>query len=143
MRVVLDTNVLVSGLISPNGPPAEILRLLETRPIVPCFSESILGEYREVLARPVFRFPPDRVKSLLQLFFAVGELLAAEPVFGEFPDPKDAVFLEVALAAHADFLVTGNLRHFPARLRQGIAVVSPRDFLDALRAHLRAADSRR
>lgn len=133
MRVVLDTNVLVSGLISPNGPPADILRLLETRPIVPCFNEVILNEYREVLARPRFEIPADRVASLLQRFEAVGELIVAESVSGEFPDPKDAPFLEVALAAQADFLVTGNLRHFPARVRQGVVVVSPRDFLEALR----------
>lgn len=133
MRVVLDTNVLVSGLISPNGPPAEILRFLETRPIVPCFSESILGEYRDVLARPEFRLPANRVTSLLQRFEAVGELVAAEPLSGDFPDPKDVLFLEVAIAAHADFLVTGNLRHFPVRLRHGVAVVSPREFIEALR----------
>lgn len=133
MRVVLDTNVLVSGLISPNGPPADILRLLEGRPIVPCFNEVILNEYREVLARPKFEFPAVRVANLLRRFEAVGELIVAGPVSGEFPDPKDAPFLEVALAAYADFLVTGNLRHFPARLRQGVAVVSPREFLEALR----------
>ena len=133
MRVVLDTNVLVSGLISPNGPPADILRLLETRPIVPCFNEVLLNEYRKVLARPRFELRADRVTRLLQRFEAVGELIVAEPVSGEFPDPKDAPFLEVALSAHADFLVTGNLRHFPARLRQGVAVVSPREFIEALR----------
>ncbi|MGZ5427956.1 MAG: putative toxin-antitoxin system toxin component, PIN family, partial [Thermoanaerobaculia bacterium] len=118
---------------SPNGPPAEILRFLETRPIVPCFSESILGEYRDVLARPEFRLPANRVTSLLQRFEAVGELVAAEPLSGDFPDPKDVPFLEVAIAAHADFLVTGNLRHFPVRLRHGVAVVSPREFIEALR----------
>lgn len=133
MRIVLDTNVLVSGLISLNGPPADILRLLEARPIVSCFNEVILNEYRAVLARPRFGLPADSVTRLLQRFEAVGELVVAEPVSGEFPDPKDAPFLEVALAGHADFLVTGNLRHFPARLRQGLAVVSPREFIEALR----------
>jgi putative PIN family toxin of toxin-antitoxin system len=57
LRIVLDTNVLVSGLLSSSGPPREILRLLETAPIVPCFSESILVEYRDVLARPNSHFP--------------------------------------------------------------------------------------
>lgn len=130
MRVVLDTNVLVSGLITPKGPPGEILRLLETAPIVPCFSESILGEYRDVLARPKFGFPANSIASLLRRFAAVGERIAANPLSAGLPDPKDEAFLAVALTAHADFLVTGNLRHFPARLRHGVAVVSPRDFLD-------------
>ncbi|HEX7616626.1 MAG TPA: putative toxin-antitoxin system toxin component, PIN family [Thermoanaerobaculia bacterium] len=133
MRVVLDTNVLVSGLISPSGPPGEILRLLETAPIIPCFSDSILGEYHEVLGRPKFEFPASTVASLLRRFSAVGERIAAEPFSLGLPDPKDEAFLAVALAAHADVLVTGNLRHFPARLRHGVAVVSPRDFLEALR----------
>jgi putative PIN family toxin of toxin-antitoxin system len=133
LRVVLDTNVLVSGLISPSGPPGEILRLLETGLIVPCLSESILGEYREVLARPSFQFPGFRIALLLQRLEAVGELFTAEPIPADFPDPRDAPFLEVALAAHADFLVTGNLRHFPVRLRQGVAVASPREFIEALR----------
>lgn len=133
MKVVLDTNVLVSGLISPSGPPGEILRLLETGLIVPCLSEGILGEYRNVLTRPEFQFSVFKIASLLQRFEAVGELVIAELLPGDFPDPKDAPFLEAALAAHADFLVTGNLRHFPERLRQGVAVVSPRGFLEALR----------
>lgn len=133
MRVVLDTNVLVSGLISPNGPPGEILRLLETGLIVPCLSEDILGEYREVLARPAFQFPGYRIVVLLQRLEAVAELFIAEPVPGGFPDPRDAPILEAALEAHADFLVTGNLRHFPVRLRQGVAVLSPREFIEALR----------
>ena len=142
MRVVLDTNVLVSGLISPSGPPGEILRLLETGLIVPCLSESILGEYRNVLARREFQFPVLKIASLLQRFEAVGELVVAALVPGDFPDPKDAPFLEVALAAHADFLVTGNLRHFPVRLRQGVAVVSPREFIEALRGQRRSQPSR-
>jgi putative PIN family toxin of toxin-antitoxin system len=131
VRVVLDTNVLVSGLLSPNGPPGEILRLLESRPIVPCFNRTILAEYRDVLARPHFRLSADRVARLLHLVEAVGELVIGQPLLEKLPDPDDEAFLEVALEARADFLVTGNLRHFPARLRQGIAVVSPRDFLEA------------
>lgn len=133
MRVVLDTNVLVSGLISPSGPPGEILRLLETGLIVPCLSEGILGEYRNVLTRAEFQFPVFQIAHLLQRFEAVGELVVAELLPGDFPDPKDAPFLEAALAAHADLLVTGNLRHFPARLSQAVAVVSPREFIEALR----------
>jgi putative PIN family toxin of toxin-antitoxin system len=133
LRVVLDTNVLVSGLISPKGPPGEILRLLETTPAVPRFSESILGEYRDVLARPKFGFPASTVASILRRFAAVGERIVAESLSVRLPDSKDEEFLAVALSAHADFLVTGNLRDFPSHLRHGVAVVSPRDLLEALR----------
>jgi len=133
LKVVLDTNVLVSGLISAGGPPGEILRLLETGLIVPCLSEGILGEYVNVLARREFQFPAYKIASLLQRLRAAGEFVVAEPVPGDFPDPKDVPFLEAAVAAHADFLVTGNLRHFPVRLRRGVAVISPREFIEALR----------
>ncbi len=62
-----------------------------------------------------------------------GETVVGHPLPGRLPDSSDEPFLEVAVAARAQFLVTGNLRHFPARLRHGVAVVSPRDFLDCLR----------
>ena len=133
MRVVLDTNVLVSGLISPNGPPGEVLRDLESSPIVPCLSVRILDEYRNVLSRPRFAFPAGTIAGLLLRLEAAGERVVPFPHPEELPDPKDEVFLAVALSAHADFLVTGNLRHFPPRLRHGVAVASPREFLDALR----------
>jgi len=132
LRIVLDTNVLVSGLLSSSGPPREILRLLETAPIVPCLNESIVVEYRDVLARPRLALPVSAVANLLLLLESVGEHIPTGPYSVSLPDPDDEVFLAVALAAHADFLVTGNLRDFPARLRQGVAVVSPREFIDAL-----------
>jgi putative PIN family toxin of toxin-antitoxin system len=131
LRVVLDTNVFVSGLISPAGPPGEVLRLLEAAPIVPCFSEGILREYQDVLTRPKFGFPAATVAALLRLLTAVGERITEDRSPSALPDPADEIFLAVALSAHADFLVTGNLRDFPERLRQEISVVSPREFLDA------------
>lgn len=133
MRVVLDTNVLVSGLISPNGPPGSVLGLLESAPIVPCFSAIVFGEYREVLARPEFGFPHPVVERLLERIVAAGELIPEEPLGARLPDPKDEPFLATAVSAFADFLVTGNLRHFPPHLRAGVRVVSPREFLEALR----------
>lgn len=133
MRVVLDTNVLVSGLWSPFGPPGEIVRLVAAGFLPLCLDERVLGEYHEVLARPAFGFDPTRVESLLLQAGATGEFVLASPLEERLPDPEDEAFLEVAIAAGADFLVTGNLRHFPVRLRHGVAVVSPREFIEALR----------
>jgi putative PIN family toxin of toxin-antitoxin system len=133
LRIVLDTNVLVSGLWSPFGPPGEIVSLVAAGALPLLLDERILGEYREVLARRGFGFDLEMVESLLFQVEATGEFVVTQPLPERLPDPDDEAFLEVALAAHADFLVTGNLRHFPARLRQGVAVVSPRDFLEALR----------
>lgn len=132
MRIVLDTNVLVSGLWSPFGPPGKIVGLVAAGALPLLLEERILWEYREVLARREFGFDAGRVDSLLAQIEAAGEFVLAPPLAAPLPDPKDEAFLEVALAGSADFLVTGNLRHFPARLRQGIAVVSPRGFVEAL-----------
>jgi putative PIN family toxin of toxin-antitoxin system len=137
LRIVLDTNVIVSGLLSRRGPPAEIVEMVAAGALVVCFDDRILAEYRDVLARHQFRFDPTEVARLLAQVEGDGEEVIARSVSERlperFPDPADEPFLEVAVAAGAEFLVTGNLRHFPARLRHGVAVVSPRDFLDALR----------
>ena len=133
MRIVLDTNVLVSGLWSPFGPPGKIVGLVAAGALPLLLEERILVEYREVLARRRLAFDPERVESLLAQVEAIGEFIVAQPLPERLPDPDDEPFLAVAVAAHADFLVTGNLRHFPARYRHGAAVVSPREFLDALR----------
>jgi putative PIN family toxin of toxin-antitoxin system len=133
VRIVLDTNVLVSGLWSPFGPPGNIVGRVAAGTLKLLLDERIFGEYREVLARGRFGFDPGLVESILLQIEAAGEFVLAQPLPERLPDPKDAPFLEVAFEARADFLVTGNLRHFPARLRLGVAVVSPRDFLEALR----------
>lgn len=133
MRVVLDTNVLVSGLLSPFGPCADILRLLATGDVVPCVDARILVEYDEVLHRPFFQFEPDDVDILIDHIAACGEHHTGKPLHSELPDPDDHLFLEVALAANADCLVTGNLKHFPPARRQGVRVVSAKKFLDLRR----------
>ena len=129
MRIVLDTNVLVSALLSPFGPPAEILRLVTTGLVRVCHDARILGEYRQVLLRPAFPFRPLQVESLLDQIEADGEPVTAFSLSHRLPDPDDEAFLEVALAAKARYLVTGNLRHYPLRSREGVQVVSPRAFV--------------
>jgi putative PIN family toxin of toxin-antitoxin system len=133
LRIVLDTNVMVSGVWSPFGPPGEIVSLVAAGALPLSLDDRILAEYREVLSRHGFGFDPEKVEPLLLLVEAIGEFVIAPPLPERLPDPDDEALLEVALEVAADFLVTGNLRHFPARLRQGVAVVSPRGFLEALR----------
>jgi putative PIN family toxin of toxin-antitoxin system len=133
LRIVLDTNVLVSGLLSEFAPPAEILGLLTKNVFEPCFDGRILREYAEVLSRPHLGIPRAAADLLLEDMQAVGLRVTPLPLPRRLADPDDELFLEVAIAAGAEFLVTGNLRHFPARLRQGVAVVSPREFLEAIR----------
>lgn len=101
--------------------------------LVVCFESRILAEYRDVLSRPKYHFDPREVARLFEQIEGEGEEVLTHPLPGRLTDHSDEPFLEVAVAAGAKYLVTGNLRHFPARLRQGVAVVSPRAFLDALR----------
>ena len=93
-----------------------------------CYDARILGEYSQVLRRPAFAFSPIQVDAVLAQLEADGDLVTARPLRERLPDPDDEVFLAVALAGHADCLVTGNLRHYPASRRHGVQVVSPRAF---------------
>lgn len=130
MTIVLDTNVLVSGLIAPFGPPGDIVRLLASGAIRVCYDARILAEYREVLSRPAFGIATDRMASLLDQVESDGVLVTARPLAMRLPDPEDEMFLAVAMSGGARCLVTGNLRHYPERCRQGVAVVSPRRFVE-------------
>ena len=131
MRVVVDTNVLVSGLISPFGPPGVIVGLAARGTLQLCYDARIVAEYRAVLERPAFAFRPRDIETLLSGIAAGGVSVAPVPLPGRLPDAGDEPFLEVAVSAGAAFLITGNLRHFPTDHRYGIRVVSPREFLDA------------
>ena len=134
MRIVLDTNVLVSGLLNPYGPPGQIVEMAASGELSLCFDARILGEYRAVLLRPKFGFRPNHVEVLLEQIQAVGESVAASPLPHPLPDRDDEAFLEVAIAAAAEYLVTGNPRRYPARCRGVLQVVSPAGFLEIYRA---------
>ena len=133
MRVVLDTNVVVSGLLTPFGPCAALVRLVAGGAITLCHDARILAEYREVLLRPKFRLDPLLVETFLHLVETEGESVAAAPLSVRLPDPDDEPFLEVALAARAEALVTGNRRHFPRAAARPVAVLSPASALEELR----------
>ena len=130
MKIVLDTNVLVSGFLSPSGAPAAILRSVLAGRIAVCFDERILAEYRDVLTRGKFRFDRSRVNRVLAIIELHGTPVLAEPLHLELPDPDDAMFIEVAAAGDANCVVTGNLKHFQTGSAHGVRVISPRAFLE-------------
>jgi putative PIN family toxin of toxin-antitoxin system len=130
MKVVLDTNVLVSGLLTPHGPAGRIIDLLLNGDLTPCFDDRIIAEYREVLARSKFGFDLEPIDAVLDYIEDEGSRVIAVPIRVTLPDSDDTVFVEVALAAEAECLITGNLRHFPAKSRHGVRVVGPREFID-------------
>ncbi len=133
MKIVLDTNILVSGLLQALGPSGRIVRLAAAGVLTLCYDPRILAEYRDVLLRERFGFDPDRVATLLEQVRADGIPVAAGPLTARLPDPDDEPFLEVAVAARARCLVTGNLKHYPVEAWQGVEVLSPREFVELYR----------
>ena len=133
MKIVLDTNVLVSGLLNPYGAPGQIVQMVAMGEIALCFDARLLGEYRDVLLRPRFGFSAEHVDALLEQIRVVGVSAATHPLTSPLPDRDDEAFLEVAIAAAAEYLVTGNLRHYPEGLRSGIRVISPAEFVEIRR----------
>jgi putative PIN family toxin of toxin-antitoxin system len=131
MRVVVDTNVLVSGLLNPHGPPGRIIDLAVAGQIAILYDDRILSEYRAVLQRPRFGFDIADIQVLLGYLEQQGESVLALPVKLELDDPDDLPFLEVAVAGFADALVTGNVRHFrPRSGKHRVKVLTPRKFCE-------------
>jgi len=132
LKVVIDTNVLVSALLKPRGPPGKVLRLVIQGDVDVVISESILAEYHEVLQRPKFDLSSEEVQTILGLFRGRGVHAPALATSLDLPDKSDEPFLEAALATGADALVTGNKRHFPPSRCLGQGVLSPGEFLQGL-----------
>lgn len=127
-KVVLDTNILVSGLLSSFGPPGRILDLALSGEVVVAYDDRILSEWREVLHREKFGFSERYVETLLDFLESEGLKVNSPPLGVELPDPDDVPFLEVAHAAGAT-LITGNTKHYPRETRQGAVVLDPASFL--------------
>ena len=142
MNVVVDTNVLVSGLLSPFSPPGEIVRMVSSGDLRLCLDGRLLAEYSAVLRRPRLQFDAELVAAFLEQIERGGVLVAGIPLRRPLPDADDSPFLEVALAADVQCLVTGNLRHYPSASRQEITVLSPKQFLDFHRKHTASLSKR-
>ena len=125
MRIVLDTNDLVSGLLNPNGPPAAILNLFVNGKLKLIYDNRILQEYGEALHREKFSFESDRIEALIAFLQDEGEYISAEPTKQRFQDDFDRAFYEVMTTGEADFLITGNVVHFPKEDR----IINPREFV--------------
>ena len=129
--VVIDTNVLVSAMLKWESVPGNVVSLAFDGPIIPVLNQQILKEYREVLLRPKFHFPPDVVDTVIAELMRRGIVVDAEHMDIDLPDPKDRVFYEVVMEVRKDddaMLVTGNLRHFPEQP----FVVTPRQLLNLI-----------
>lgn len=131
MRVVLDTNVLVSGILSAQSHPGRIVDWVRTATLTPVVDDRILAEYADVLRRPYFRryFSLHEAETMLDFLHRGSDYVVCSGSALCLPDPDDASFLETALTLSIP-LITGNLRHFPEGQRQNCTVVSPRQFIE-------------
>lgn len=137
MKIVLDTNVLVSGLLTPFGPSGEIVRMVSAGELILHIDARILSEYQEVLNRPKFQFDKDHVSILLNFIKIHGQFVSSLPLKSQLPDPNDEPFLEVAIAGEVHSLVTGNSVHYPRSSREGIKLFSPKEFIEFYRKRKR------
>ena len=128
---VLDTNVLVSAMLKTGSAPAQVVAEALNGNIIPVLNDEIIAEYEDVLNRPKFRFDKKAVSVLL-------DELKKRAVYSDYgliedalPDSKDVVFYAVLMEKRKTdnaYLVTGNLKHFPARTY----IVTPREMLNII-----------
>jgi uncharacterized protein len=135
LRLVIDTNVLVSAAIKPAGLQRTVFLIAISKPARLYVSHPILEEYSEVLARPELRIRKGLRLQLLQLIKNHGHTMVPTRQVEGTTDPADNIFLECADSARADYLVTGNQKHFP-RFWKKTKVVTPREFVSLAAPHL-------
>lgn len=137
MRVVVDTNVYVSGLLGLFSYPARIIDLVYNGHVQCVYDDRIYNEYAEVLSRVKFShvISVSERTDLLAYLKGSGFCVLAPPLHpftASLPDPSDLPFAEVAVAGAAQCLITGNTAHFQFFVNNpwGVDVVSPRDFVE-------------
>jgi len=127
-RVVLDTNIIVSALLVPSGKESTILLLALTGQVALHVSPPVLAEYESVLRRPRLKLQSRRIDDAMAAIRKVSHLVEPTRAVTVSPDKSDNRFLE---CAEADYLVTGNTKHFP-QSHQKTNIVTSRRFLDIL-----------
>jgi len=129
LRIVLDTNVLISGIITPFGNAARILDMLVVGELHALYDDRMLAEYREVLHRPKFGKAKDVIEEFLTYIESEGSKVTAIPLNKEMIDKDDIPFVETAITGLADVLITGNKRHFTGKATRQIKIMTPDEFL--------------
>jgi putative PIN family toxin of toxin-antitoxin system len=135
LRLVLDTNIIVSAALKPEGLQRTVLVLALSKPARLYVSDAILGEYRRVLSEPDLQIRKGPREQLLQLIRNRAYRVAPAQALCIARDPDDDKFLACADAARADYIVTGNARHFP-KFWKKTKVITSRELVDIVAPHL-------
>lgn len=128
---VIDTNVIVSAMLKADSMPALVLKEVLVGNICLLLNQEILDEYLEVLSRKKFHFSVETVINLVREIKKRAIFIDAMPTDESMPDPDDAVFYEIVMAARKEtdaYLVTGNIKHFPEKPY----VVTPKEMIDIM-----------
>jgi putative PIN family toxin of toxin-antitoxin system len=134
--VVLDTNVIISAHLRADGLERFALDLAIKHRVQLCYSEPILAEYEAVLKRAKFRISPAKLAESLLLIRTTGKRVFPKLQLHAAIDPDDNIFLECAEEARAQYLVTGNKRHFPETWRN-TRIVNARELLTEILGDLK------
>jgi len=135
LRPVIDTNVVVSAALKPEGLQRTVVLLAMTKPARWYVSDPIVSEYAMVLARPELKIRRSMRQQLVQLIKNHTRVVTPSRVAQVTSDPDDNIFVECADAARADYLVTGNQRHFP-KFWKNTKIISSSEFLSVIAPHL-------
>lgn len=135
LRLVIDTNVVVSAALNPEGLQRTVVLLAMTKPARWYVSDPIVSEYATVLARPELKIRKSMRQQLVQLIRNHSRVVTPSRLPQVTSDPNDNIFVECADAARADYLVTGNQRHFP-KFWKNTKIISSSEFLSVIAPHL-------
>jgi predicted nucleic acid-binding protein len=126
MFVVIDTNVIVSALLTGREPPAFVLEACLRGHHTPVYNEAIFAEYDRVLRRPKFPFRQEQVDAIFAGLRRKGLPVMGVPCDVAMPDESDRKFYEAAKACNG-YVVTGNLKDYP---QNDPCVITARDFME-------------
>ena len=130
MKIVLDTNVFISGIFF-SGPPSKILQAWRDSKIQILLSEEILTEYQRVAEELSVKFPAVNIEQIIELLTIYGEVFETKDISVTIcEDPDDNKFIECAIASNSKLIVSGDKHLLKISGYQGISVLKPRDFMD-------------
>jgi uncharacterized protein len=134
MRLILDTNILLSALLSPLGAPAKLLDAWERKRFTLVACDALIAELRDVAGRPFFRA---RLRASAAELLAAGlrdfSFFCRDLPSGVAPDPKDSYLLALAEASQAEFLVTGDKELLSLKQHKSTRIITPAAMIEILK----------
>ena len=128
--IVVDTNIIISALVKPFSDSSKILNMILSGKLKIAYDFRVLIEYEEMLKRKKFNFEPKHIESNITQIKEEGITVDSSPLNEVLLDKDDLPFLEIAVSVSADFIITGNKKHFPKNFYKNIEILSPSEFLE-------------